>query len=474
MLFPTLDFLLFFIAVLALLYLLRRRYEWQKRLLVVASYFFYAQWDWRFCFLLAFSSCVTYAAGLLLDRTAAEGRRRAIVAAAVTVHLLTLGFFKYFDFFVHSADELLRRMNLRTELPVVEVILPVGISFFTFHGISYVVDVFRRDVAVCRRLTDMLLYLSFFPQLVAGPIVRAARFLPQLYARPTRDFGLSWPLTLILGGLFKKVIMANYIAVGLVDPVFDDPIHYGLPDLLLALYGYAIQIYCDFSAYTDIAIGLAALLGYEFPINFNQPYRADSLQDFWRRWHISLSSWLRDYLYKPLGGSRGGEWRTARNLGITMLLGGIWHGAAWKFIFWGALHGVGLGIERFLLRGERWTIPAHPRWRGVREALAVVLVFHFVCLGWLFFRADSFDTASLFLQTMAEGDMTLRQTTPFVLGLIGLGMLLQFLPPDLPRRTGAALAAAPDWLLGAAAGLAVAAMNAIGPDGVAPFIYFQF
>ncbi len=470
MLFPTLDFLLFFLAVLALLWLLRDSYEAQKKLLVAASYFFYAQWDWRFCFLLGFSSVVTYVAGLLIDRAASPASRRAVVAATVTLHLLTLGFFKYFDFFVHSADELLHHLGLRTALPELEVILPVGISFFTFHGISYVVDVYRRDVAVCRRLSDMLLYLSFFPQLVAGPIVRASKYLPQLYARPTRDFGLSWPLALILGGLFKKVVMANYIAVGLVDPVFDDPIHYGLPDLLLAIYGYAVQIYCDFSAYTDIAIGIAALLGYEFPINFNQPYRADSLQDFWRRWHISLSSWLRDYLYKPLGGSRHGGWRTARNLAITMLLGGIWHGAAWKFVFWGALHGVGLGVERFLLRGERRDVPSS----GPRRVVATVLVFHFVCLGWLFFRADSFDTASLYLQTMAGGDLTLSQTTPFVLGLIVLGMVLQFLPPDLPRRIGAALAAAPDWLLGAGAGAAVAAINAIGPDGVAPFIYFQF
>ncbi|GAN78043.1 MBOAT family O-acyltransferase [Acidisphaera rubrifaciens] len=483
MLFPTLDFLLFFVAVVALLALLRDSYRAQKLLLVGASYFFYAQWDWRFCFLLAFSSVVTYLAGLALARVGPAGvgpaqARRAIVAVTVTIHLATLGFFKYFDFFVHSADELLHRLRLHGELPVLEVILPVGISFFTFHGISYVVDVYRGDVAVCRRPSDMLLYLSFFPQLVAGPIVRAAKFLPQLYERPQLDFGLAWPLVLILGGLFKKVVMANDIAVGLVDPVFDDPIHHGLPDLLLGLYGYAVQIYCDFSAYTDIAIGLAALLGYAFPVNFNQPYRAASLQDFWRRWHMSLSSWLRDYLYKPLGGSRHGEWKTARNLAITMLLGGIWHGAAWKFVFWGALHGVGLGVERFVLRHHdrlRGPPPTRPGlWPHVRKVLAIVLVFHFVCLGWLFFRADSFDTATLYLQQMASGDWSLTQATPFVVGLIVLGMVLQFLPPDLPRRIAARLAWAPDWMLGAEAGLVVAAINAIGPDGVAPFIYFQF
>jgi D-alanyl-lipoteichoic acid acyltransferase DltB (MBOAT superfamily) len=481
MLFPTLDFLLFFIVVVLALVVLRPRYELQKLALVAASYFFYAQWNWRFCFLLAFSSTVTYGAGLLLERASDPRRRRVIVAACVTVHLLTLGTFKYFDFFVGSANALLHDLGMDgAELPFIEIILPVGISFFTFHGISYVVDVYRGDVAVCRRLTDMLLYLSFFPQLVAGPIVRASKFLPQLYQRPTRDYGLAWPLALILGGLFKKVVMANYIAVDLVDPVFNDPIHHTLPDLLLGIYGYAVQIYCDFSAYTDMAIGIAALLGYEFPQNFNQPYRAASLQDFWRRWHISLSSWLRDYLYKPLGGSRYGTLNTARNLLITMLLGGIWHGAAWKFVFWGALHGAGLGFERFVLGadGPRRGAPA-PTPRPLRHALCVLLVFHFVCLGWLFFRADDFGTAVLYLQSMADGvmaptpDMPL-QATPFVLGLIVLGMVLQFVPPDMPRRVAGAVLAWPDWALGAVAGLVVVAIGAMGPDGVAPFIYFQF
>ncbi len=469
MLFPTLDFLLFFVIVAATMVVLRRRHAARKLALVVASYIFYAQWNWRFCFLLAFSSVVTFAAGRLIAASAHDRTRRAIVAVAVTIHLLLLGTFKYFDFFVGSLNALAHDIGLAQELPFIEIILPVGISFFTFHGISYVVDVYRGDVAVCRRLTDMLLYLSFFPQLVAGPIVRAAFFLPQLYDPPRAGIALGPPLMLILGGLFKKVVIANYLASDLVDPVFFDPASFTTLDLLLAAYGYAIQIYCDFSAYSDMAIGLAGLLGYRFPPNFNQPYRAQSLQEFWRRWHISLSSWLRDYLYKPLGGSRIGRWLTVRNLMITMLLGGIWHGAAWKFVAWGGLHGAALVAERLLQ-------PRPGQWAAGRvgRIVATLAVFHFVCLTWLFFRAADYDTVMIYLAAAARMTPGLTQATPFTVGLIALGLALNFAPSDWPRRVALWLAACPGWALAAASGAGVAMINALGPDGVAPFIYFQF
>ncbi len=469
MLFPTIDFPLFFTVVAAAMAPLRHRHQARKRILVLASYVFYAQWNSRFCLLLAFSSAVTFAAGLLIDASPAKTARKRIAAAAVALHLGVLGTFKYFDFFVGSVNDLAHRLGLSHELPFVEIILPVGISFFTFHGISYVVDVYRGDVAVCRRLTDMLLYLSFFPQLVAGPIVRASFFLPQLYNPPREDLALGPPLMLILGGLFKKVVVANYLATDLVDPVFFDPASFGALDLTLAAYGYAIQIYCDFSAYSDMAIGLAALLGYRFPPNFNQPYRAASLREFWRRWHVSLSSWLRDYLYKPLGGSRGGRWLTARNLMVTMLLGGVWHGAAWKFVAWGALHGAGLVAERALQpRPGHWATGRFGR------LLATVLVFHFVCLAWVFFRADSFDTVMTYFSTAAGLTAGVTQASPFTVCLIGLGLAMQFAPPSFPRQCAMRLAVWPDWALAARAGLAVVAINALGPDGIAPFIYFQF
>ena len=469
MLFPTLDFLVFFVVVAAAMVPLRQHHEARKLFLVAASYFFYAQWNWHFCFLLGFSSLWTYAAGRWIAVTPDGHKRGWILGIAVTVDLLLLGTFKYFDFFVGSVNQLAHALGLTHELPFVEIILPVGISFFTFHAISYVVDVYRSDVPVCRRLTDMLLYLSFFPQLVAGPIVRASFFLPQLYAPPRTGLAIGPPLMLILGGLFKKVVMANYLATDLVDPVFFDPASFSTLDLLLAAYGYAIQIYCDFSAYTDMAIGLAALLGYRFPPNFNQPYRSQSLQEFWRRWHISLSSWLRDYLYKPLGGSRQGAWMTRRNLLITMLLGGIWHGAAWKFVAWGALHGAGLVLERAVLGGHE------KRSRNpLVRVLATLAVFHFVCLAWVFFRADSFDTAFTYLRTAAQLTPGITQASPFTIGLIVLGMATQFVPPGFSRRLALGLATWPDWALGVGASMAMVAIDAMGPDGVAPFIYFQF
>src|SRR5690349_10009573 len=398
MLFPTTHFLLFFVVVAGIAAALEHRFTAKKAVLVLASYYYYAQWDWRFCFLLLFSSALSYLAGWLIGASADPGRRRLVLAVAVALHLGLLGIFKYFDFFVLSANELARLLGLQHELPFIDVLLPVGISFFTFHGISYVTDVYRGDVAVCRNPLDMALYMSFFPQLVAGPIVRAAYFLPQLARPSTEPIPLAPALVLILAGLFKKVVIANYLATGLVDPVFAAPTGYGGPDLLFASYGYAVQIYCDFSAYSDIAIGLAALLGFRFPANFNQPYRAERLREFWQRWHISLSTWLRDYLYKPLGGNRGGRLNTYRNLLLTMLLGGLWHGAAWKFIAWGALHGGGLAVERML---EPWI--GRRALSPIAKIIATLVVFHFVCFAWIFFRAEDFAMASLYIGGLASG-----------------------------------------------------------------------
>jgi D-alanyl-lipoteichoic acid acyltransferase DltB (MBOAT superfamily) len=469
MLFPTLDFLLFFVAVLAMLAPCTGLHEVRKLLLTAASYFFYAQWNWHYCLLLAGSSLLTYAGGLAIDRASVQRTRQWIVGVTVGGHLLLLSTFKYLDFLVGSANHLLHALGSGGELPFMEIILPVGISFFTFHGISYLVDVYRGDVAVCRRFLDILLYLSFFPQLVAGPIVRASFFLPQLARPPLERVPIAEPVLLILGGLFKKVVIATYLATDLVDPVFFDPSRYRPLDLVLAAYGYAVQIYCDFSAYTDMAIGFATLMGYRFPINFNQPYRAQSLREFWQRWHISLSSWLRDYLYKPLGGSRGSRWFTARNLMITMLLGGIWHGAAWKFVAWGALHGAGLVVERFLK-------PWDGNWARTRfgRLVAVLAVFHFVCLGWILFRADSFQTVVIYLQTMLSGQGDESQVTPFTLALIVLGLSLHAVPRDVPARLARWFVAAPGWSWGVTAGVGIAMIDALGPEGVAPFIYFQF
>jgi alginate O-acetyltransferase complex protein AlgI len=470
MLFPTFDFLLFFLVVAAALALLDRRFAAKKAMLIAASYFFYAQWDWRFCFLLAASTAISCFAGLLIGGSHNPQTRRLVLTVGVALHLTILGIFKYLDFLVSSANQLAHLLGLQHELPFIEILLPVGISFFTFHGISYLTDVYRGDVAVCRAPLDMALYMSFFPQLVAGPIVRAAYFLPQLARPENQPIPIAAALLLILGGMVKKVIVANYLATGLVDPVFADPASYGGPDLLLATYAYAVQIYCDFSAYTDMAIAIAALCGFRFPRNFNQPYRAQRLREFWQRWHISLSTWLRDYLYKPLGGNRRGRLNTYRNLMITMLLGGIWHGAAWKFVMWGALHGGGLAVERMM---EPW-IGRRPTSLG-GQIVSTLIVFHFVCLAWIFFRAENFTVAGVFIAGLGSGwSQGLQQAQPALVGLIAIGMAGQFLPSGLFERAGLALQRVPYWGLGAATGLALAAINALGPEGIAPFIYFRF
>ena len=462
MLFPTLDFALFFLIVFAVAWELRNHNEFRKVFLLGASYFFYGYWDWRFTALLAASSLINYTAGRLVGITQAETQRKQLVAIAVVLNLVILGFFKYYGFFLDSLADLLVRSGLERDLPFLEIILPVGISFFTFQGISYVVDVYRRKVEPVVTPLDIFLYISFFPQLVAGPIVRAADFLPQLKAEPrlTRQM-VSLGIVLILLGLFKKMVIANYLATELVDQVFFDPSVYAGPDLALAVYAYAVQIYCDFSGYSDIAIGVAALLGYRFKWNFNQPYRAASLKEFWRRWHISLSEWLRDYLYKPLGGSHGGVGRTLRNLFLTMLLGGIWHGAAWTFVIWGAIHGLALAIER-LAAGIRpgraaalamaepakgtlsaAVVPEPPTQGRWCRMLSVLATFHIVCLAWIFFRAESLEFALAFLDGLTNWSGETQFLQPFLVVMVAGSLAAHFLPAgwvtraaDMLQRTG--------------------------------------
>ena len=463
MLFPTLNFGLFFLLVFALAWSLPR---WRKLILVVASYGFYAAWDWRFMALLFASTALNWLGGRCLAAPRLVAWRRPILAVTVGLDLGLLGLFKYFNFFVESLGAALATLGFGRDLPFLAMVLPVGISFFTFHGISYVVDLWRGDLKRPAGFLDMLLYISFFPQLVAGPIVRAAHFLPQLAERPdARAIAASRALLLIAGGLFKKVVVATWLASELVDEPFRDPTRFGALDLLLAVYGYAFQIYCDFSAYTDIAIGLAALLGYRFPQNFDQPYRAVSLREFWRRWHISLSTWLRDYLYIPLGGSRGG-WRRYRNLLLTMLLGGLWHGAAWNFVLWGAAHGGWLVAEHASGRPE-------PRSWWAR-GLAVCVTFHFVCLTWILFRAPDLERVGDYLAGFARWTQPATLATPFAVTLLGLMALGQFLPRDRVERAEAAAVRLPLWVQGALIGLVMIAVDAAGPSGVAPFIYFQF
>ncbi|WP_018502128.1 MBOAT family O-acyltransferase [Parafrankia discariae] len=342
MVFPTIEFAAFLVVVMAVSWLLMPVPLLWKPFILGASYFFYAYADARFVLLIVASTLINQAAAVAIDRF----RDRRILIAAIVCDLGLLGWFKYYGFFALSVDRALQDVGLPAPLPLLQVALPIGISFFTFQALSYVIDVWRGDIRPVS-LIDFAVYEAFFPHLVAGPIVRASEFTPQLTSpRDPRQVQVTRAVFLIAGGLVKKVVLADLLATRIVDPVFDAPGRHSSGEIAVAVYGYAVQIYCDFSAYSDIAIGVALLLGFRFPDNFDRPYTATSLQDFWRRWHMTLSRWLRDYVYLPLGGNRSGRRRTYVNLMITMVLGGLWHGAAWTFVVWGALHGGGLAAER--------------------------------------------------------------------------------------------------------------------------------
>jgi D-alanyl-lipoteichoic acid acyltransferase DltB (MBOAT superfamily) len=347
--FPTIEFAAFFLVVMALSWSLMPVPRYWKPFILLASYAFYGYTDARFVLLIITSTLLNQAAAVAIARR----HDRRILIAAVVADLGLLGWFKYYGFFALSVDRMLTGIGLPASLPLLQVALPIGISFFTFQALSYVIDVWRGEIRPAR-LVDFAVYEAFFPHLVAGPIVRASEFLPQLAGpRDPRAVPVTRAVFLIAGGLVKKVVLADLIATRLVDPVFDTPGQRSSVEVLVAIYGYAVQIYCDFSAYSDIAIGVALLLGFRFPDNFDRPYSATSLREFWRRWHMSLSRWLRDYVYVPLGGNRRGRRRTEVNLLMTMVLGGLWHGAAWTFVCWGLLHGLGLAAERAFEEARR-------------------------------------------------------------------------------------------------------------------------
>ncbi len=496
-----------------------------------ASYWFYAAWDRRFVLLIAAMTLVNAGSASLASRAHHSGRHSAAAAAVgagIGFDLAVLGFFKYYGFFTESLET-----NLGIASPALSIVLPVGISFFTFQAISYVIDV-HRGVTKVASLLDFAVYLSFFPQLVAGPIVRAREFMPQMRfgARTPRrqrrsssrnpeqlalwrDTKLSIPYSdpgyrielgraahLIGRGMFKKVVVADFLAGAIVEEAFASPGAYSALDVLFGMYGYAVQIYADFSGYTDMAIGVALLMGFRFPQNFDRPYAAVSIQDFWRRWHMTLSRWLRDYLYIPLGGNRRGRVRTYLNLLITMGLGGLWHGASGVFIVWGLYHGAGLAAERFASRvltarkqGKQPKEPKQdtldvpidtdppngegsgdPRLRDtVLLWIRVVLVFHFVCVGWVLFNSDTLASAGDVFGRLAQGWATSPVLlTPTIVAVIVGSILLQLVPTSVTANLRDRLATAPAPVVAAGFALWIMIVVAFGPEGVADYIYFQF
>jgi alginate O-acetyltransferase complex protein AlgI len=461
--FPSYEFAFFFPVVLALSWALMPRPRLWKPFILAASYVFYSAASPRYCLLLAGITVANQIGAVLVQRAPSARRRTLITAATVAVDLGALGVFKYYGFFADEIGSFLDSIGLGMPLPLLTLALPIGLSFITFQAISYVVDVKRGLIPPASPL-DFALYLSFFPHVVAGPIVRAREFIPQLATpRNPKNVAVGAGVVLIVLGLIKKVAIADYLARTVVDPVFGVPEAYDAPDVALAAYAYAAQIYCDFSGYTDIAIGVALLMGFVFPQNFNSPYRATSFRGFWRRWHMTLSRFLRDFLYIPLGGNRRGKLRTALNLMITMTLGGLWHGAAWGFVLWGATHGACLVVEH-QLRG-RVSAPGWLRW---------AIVFNVVVFGWILFRTESLDLATAFISRLAvPGPATLW--APAALAAIVVVIGFQLLPPDPLERFRLRAARLPAPALGLVLAGVVAVVGATVPSqGVPPFIYFQF
>lgn len=458
----------------SLIYLLLQR-KTTARLLFVSlfSYYFYYKSSGFYFFLLGIVTVSDFLLARWMYRTETSWKRKLIVCCSLCINLGLLCYFKYTNFFY----EMLAPLWHGTYHPL-DIFLPVGISFFTFQSLSYTIDVYRKDLKPLSNLLDYVFYVSFFPQLVAGPIVRARDFIPQirqpLYVSPEM-FGQG--VFFIVSGLFKKAVISDYISVSFVERIFDNPGLYSGLENLFGVYGYALQIYCDFSGYSDMAIGIALLLGFRFPINFNSPYKADSVTDFWHRWHISLSTWLRDYLYISLGGNRKGKIRTYLNLFLTMLLGGLWHGASWNFIVWGGLHGVALAVHKYVrsLLGRA----KNYRSTGWKRFFAVVLTFHFVCFCWIFFRNTTFEGSATMIRqifTAFHPELAGQLFTGYwkVFLLMGVGYLLHACPDRWQEACSRGMIRLP--LVGQALVLIllVYLVMQVKSSDIQPFIYFQF
>ena len=452
--------------------------------LLVLSYAFYSFWNWKYLPLIFGSSTVDFLLARAIGREERPRMRKAWLAITIVLNLGFLGLFKYWNFAIENA-QIVRQLVTGAPISTVEMLKltlpPVGISFFTFESMSYVIDVYRRELPPHRSYLRYLLFVAFFPHLVAGPIVRPRDLLPQFERAPALTREMSGEaLFLVAVGLVKKVVLSDQLAVNLVDRVFERPENFSAVEVLAGVYGYAAQIYCDFSGYTDIAIGSALLLGVRFPKNFDAPYKSADLAEFWRRWHISLSTWLRDYLYIPLGGNRISEWHTYRNLMITMVLGGLWHGASWTFVFWGFLHGLGLGVTRAFQRwrgggaAARSASPASGEQPALARALSVLLTFHYVCFAWIFFRAPNFKQAVLVLKQIGTLT-TFHPNLPRILvALLVVALAACWAPRSIYEGARRGFIAMPAPLQGAFLFLVAVGLHEAASAAAVPFVYFQF
>lgn len=482
--------LFFFLFIGFLMIYMSLRTHTLARIIYVTlfSLYFYYKSSGLWFGLLVFTATSDFCIAQGIFHTSSKWGRKLLVMLSLCINLGMLGYFKYFNFLFEIIATVHREFGYQigdTALQSVtyqpmDIFLPVGISFFTFQSISYVIDVYRNRIRPLTRWIDYVFYVSFFPQLVAGPIVRARDFIPQMYKNPSvsrAEFGEG--LFLVLCGLFKKTVISDYISLNFVDRIFDAPLLYTGVENLLGIYGYALQIYCDFSGYSDMAIGIALLLGFRFNINFDSPYQSASITEFWRRWHISLSSWLKDYLYISLGGNRKGKIRTYVNLFITMLLGGLWHGASVSFILWGALHGISLAIHKFVMGRFSSFRQLGSEMKLWRRVLGVLITFHLVCFGWILFRANSMQTVGEMLTqifTNFHAEVFLQFVTGYkvVFILMVIGYLLHFMPKRAENALQGVVTRSPFIVQALMLIIAVFVVVQFRSAGVQPFIYFQF
>ncbi len=462
-------FLYLFVAFFAIYLLIFKNEKLRIFYLTAFSvYFYYKSSGWYFLLLLLLTIS-DFNLARLMAKTQKKAYRITLLVSSLTINLGMLAYFKYTNFFFSSFYELMHK-----PFESFAIFLPVGISFFTFQSLSYTIDVYRNNIKPLKNITDYAFYLTFFPQMVAGPIVRASDFIPQIFKTPhvsKEDFGKA--IFLISAGLFKKAVISDYISFNFVDRIFENPTLYTGFENLMGVYGYSLQIYCDFSGYSDMAIGIALLLGFKLNINFDSPYKSASITEFWRRWHISLSSWLRDYLYISLGGNRKGKIRTYLNLLITMLLGGLWHGAALRFVIWGALHGIMLAVEKYLK--SLFSIPQNK----ITKVLGILLTFHFVCFTWIFFRASDMQTVGevlLQISTNFHPEIISEFIVgyPMVISFIAIGFLLHFTTTRTEYIYQNFIIRLPFILKIVYLSLIIYLVIQVKSSDIQPFIYFQF
>ncbi|MEO1525547.1 MAG: MBOAT family protein [Planctomycetota bacterium] len=461
--FNSLEYGIFLFVVVALYWAITQSSVARRMLLLVASYIFYMSWSSYYAGLILFSTLVDFQLGKWMAKSESNSHRKVLLLISLVTNLGLLFVFKYFNFFVETGEQVVSFFGSTVEITRSRLLLPVGISFYTFQTLSYTIDLYRRKLDAETSFLNFAVFVSFFPQLVAGPIVRAVDFLPQMSKRPRiTPTRFHAGLLRIMQGLIKKVVFADLLAALLVDDVFANPQDFGTADHLLAMYGYAFQIYNDFSGYSDIAIGSAMLLGFQLPENFDRPYIAKDVREFWSRWHMTLSTWLRDYLYIPLGGNRHGERRTTVNLMLTMVLGGLWHGASMNFVLWGVYHGLLLVL-------------AHRFWQVIKNSTVRMLVcFHLVLFGWLLFRIESIEDIGHFASALVYGEWLPVRASLLFLGVLFVASIEHWIQPERLAQIRTTLAAkTPSPVLGFAYAMTILVL--VGATVEAPsFLYFQF